>query len=403
MIYKKHNCCRVCKSYNLVPYLDLGNMPLSNNLLPAGRLWNSAPSYPLEVLFCEDCSLSQLSIVVPPEQMFTNYVYRSSISKDFRDHCRKWAEETTLSPGALHVDIAGNDGALLEQFKAVHNHQVINVDPAKNLTAICEAKGITVVPEFWSSQVASAFEDSVDLITATNVFAHCDDVYDFLSACKIALKRNGRLILEFPYLIDFIENVEFDTIYHEHLSYFSISPLLKLCRRVGLSLLSVEAQAIHGGSVRVTIGEYGLPDPSVNAFVNREMTGGFYWIGTYLKWAERVRETIKQFEEGIRNILRTETRFIAGFAASAKGNTLLNSAGFTYNHIRFIVDETPEKQGLFTPGGGIPVVPMDHLIRSQPPYLVILSWNFADSIMEKCRAAGYQGKFILPLTFKIIE
>lgn len=424
MNYKSHTSCRVCKSEKLTPYLDLGLMPLSNNL--AESMYDKVHNqrYPLKVLFCENCGLSQLSIVVPAEEMFSHYVYRSSIAAGYVKHCRAMAielkEKLGLGPDSLHVDIAGNDGALLQQFKEVIGHKVINVDPAQNLRGICEAAGIFVFTEFWGMVAARrilnmpAFngprsktskdqerphDPRADLITATNVFAHVDDVREFIQAAKLILKPTGVLVLEFPYLIDFIENNEFDTVYFEHLSYFSIYPLTILCQELGLNVQSVSHQDIHGGTVRVTIG-HGPTDDTVADYVKNERQN-YGKIDRYHQFAEDVYLTISNFHNQLHKLKPAK---ICGFAASAKGNTLLNAAMINPGLLDYIVDETPEKIGKWSPGTLLPIVAMVDLIRTPPDYLVILSWNFAKEIMEKCRSAGYSGKFIIPIPdFKVVD
>ena len=407
MNYKNHTHCRVCNSDKLTPYLDLGMMPLSNNLAESGLDPIHNQKYPLKVLFCEHCGLSQLSIVIPPEEMFSHYVYRSSIANGYLDHCRQMAVDLqkthNLNEESFHVDIAGNDGALLSQFKKVIGHKVLNIDPAKNLAGICQAAGIPTLTYFWGMDVARRINNSfghADLITATNVFAHVDNVKEFIQAAKLVLKPSGVLVMEFPYLIDFIDNREFDTVYFEHLSYFSIYPLTVLCNDVGMEVMSVEKKDIHGGSVRVTIG-WGKPDDSVFNFVKNERVN-YSSIEKYYQFAEDVQLSIGNFRDWMQYKMSGSS--VAGFAASAKGNTLLNSAGTTPGSMRYIVDQTPEKIGKFSPGTRIPIVAMEDLIRTPPDYLVILSWNFQDEIMGKTRAAGYKGKFVIPIpTLEIID
>lgn len=420
-VSKPHAVCRVCKGTRLSKYLDLGLMPLSNNLAGSTIASVACPKYPLEVLFCEDCYLSQLSVVIDPQVMFGHYVYRSSINQGYVKHCRQMAIDLrnrfALTANSFHVDIAGNDGALLNEFKKVIGLQVLNVDPAENLTGICEAAGIGCLTKFWGKQTAQSIVNSsglgkADLITATNVFAHVDNVHEFIEAAKILLKPNGRLVMEFPYLIDFIENNEFDTIYFEHLSYFSIAPLQRLCVSQGMMIESVERLPIHGGSVRVVIGldgkEYRHYDakkyiyPSVENEIENELLLGYQTIDKYLAWSHQVKKTISDFREKIITLRGTGAR-IAAFAASAKGNTLLNCARITVGSISYIVDETPEKIGKYSPGNGIPIVSMLDLQNNPPDYLVILSWNFKEEIIEKVRKI-YSGKFIIPIPkFQIID
>lgn len=408
MTYKNHTTCRVCNSDKLTPYLDLGLMPLSNNLARNPSDPIHLQTYPLRVLLCETCGLSQLSIVIPAAEMFNHYVYRSSISKGYLDHCHSMALELQeahgLTPDSFHIDIAGNDGALLDEFKKVIGHKVLNIDPAQNLVSINEEKGIRVYSTFWGAKAAQQLNATgwpkADLVTATNVFAHVDDVKEFIAAVKQVLKPGtGVLVMEFPYLVDFIEKSEFDTVYFEHLSYFTVYPLTLLCQQAGLQVLKVSKQDIHGGSIRVTIGE-GLPDESVSAYVQNEREN-YRDIKRYQQFSEDVQLIATRFRRRLHELRTTDK--VAGFAASAKGNTLLNVARVRYPYLLYIVDETPEKIGFYSPGTYIPIVSMDHFKLLPPAYLVILSWNFAGEIIAKCRAAGYTGKFILPLTFEIID
>lgn len=415
-LFKEHTKCRCCGSEKLTPYLDLQTMPLSNSLANSRESALKAKQFPLKVLFCEECFLSQLSVVVDPEVMFSNYVYRSSINKGYVEHCREMAKDLKkkygLNQASFMIDIAGNDCALLKEFQKEIGLQVLNVDPAKNLIKICLNDDVPAISKFWGMGTAKQVvenEGHVDLITATNVFAHCPDITDFLNAAKHALKPNGVLVLEFPYLVNFIEKVEFDCVYHEHLSYVSITPLVRLCEQVGMKVIDVEEQEIHGGSVRVTIGNENLiVSKNVERFLTLEKEGGFNNKQIYLDWADKVKKTAWNFKNGLavlhQNNYPKPGNKIAGFAASAKGAILLNYTSTNYSLINYIVDETPEKQGKFTPGTGIQVVGMNKLKTDPPDYLVILSWNFRSEIIEKCRKAGYRGKFIIGIPeFEIIE
>ena len=397
-MYKNHSTCRVCGNENLKEYIDLGMLPLSNNLLDSPD--DIAERYPLKVLLCEDCGLSQLSIVIDPSTLFSHYVYRSSINEGYRNHCRDMAKELKAAYGlnkdSFHIDIAGNDGALLHEFNQVVGCRVLNIDPAENMVPICEAKGIRQYTAFWGVKAAKHLMNTdwprADLITATNVFAHVDNVKEFIEAAAMVLKPTGVLILEFPYLIDFIDKGEFDTIYFEHLSYFSIGPITKLCNGTGLKVMRVEKQDIHGGSVRVHIG-YGNADDSVRQFVLKEYR--YRDITLYQDFAIRAKQVIDEFGYGIKALVSGGHK-VAAFAASAKGNTLLNCAGIS-KEISYIVDETPEKIGKYSPGTGIEIVSIDRLQSDPPDFLIILSWNFAEAIKAKCIEAGYKGEFIVPV------
>lgn len=397
--------CRCCGSTDLTKYLDLGLMPMANDLQPTKEQSLEVDKFPLEVLFCNVCSLSQLSIVVDPVLMFSNYVYRSGINAGYVQHCKEMAAELKdkhgLNNHSVVYDIAGNDGTLLKTFKEVIGfHQAYNIDPAENLWKICEKEnGVRMFCGFFETKFVDTLlklgNTKADLITATNVFAHVHDVKDFLTAVYNLLKDDGVLVLEFPYLIDFIDKKEFDTVYFEHLSYFAITPLMWLVTDCGMKIISVSKQDIHGGTVRVTIAKQWAAIPveqSVDDFITNEEEQGYTNFEKYKDYYNSVDYTVNNFTC---NIIRLNK--VAAFAASAKGNTLLNSCSITDKNLMYIVDETPEKIGKFSPGTGIEVVTMEKLQTDPPDYLVILSWNFANEIMAKCKAAGYTGYFVIPI------
>ena len=405
--------CRVCGGSALEKYLDLGMMPLANNLAPTAGEAIAMQRFPMQVQYCQDCSLSQLSVVVDPREMFSHYTYRSSVNKGYVKHCRAMAESVQdslgLKPGDLVVDIAGNDGALLREFKDVLGVDVLNVDPAENISAIAEASGVRTINDFWSMEIAQKILDEYQppkLITATNVFAHVDDVRGFIDAAKHCLHESGALMLEFPYGVDFIEHREFDTVYFEHLSYVLIAPVSSLAEKLGMEVFDVQKQDIHGGTVRVFIGKAGQHsiDASVAAFVGNESAGGYHDAEKYLAWNREIDDLIGELTDELRS-LKGKGAKIAAFAASAKGNTLLNACRLDVNTIDYIVDDTPEKIGRFSPGNGIPIVDRAVLESDPPDYLVILAWNFAREIMDNTSSFSEQGgKYIIPIpSFSIIE
>lgn len=402
--------CRVCGSSDLVKYLDLGMLPLANNLADSAREAIAMERFPMQVMYCQECSLSQLSVVIDPSALFSHYTYRSSINKGYVSHCREMArslkESLQLGPTDLVVDVAGNDGSLLAEFRDELGVDVVNVDPAENIADIAEKRGITTLTRFWSKGVAQEILDKYGrpkLITATNVFAHVDDVRGFLAAARHCLHEQGTLLLEFPYAMDFIRNREFDTIYFEHLSYVLIKPVVRLAAMVGLQVFGVQKHDIHGGTVRVFLGfEKGQHVlPSVKEFLDEEEQGGFHDVGIYQEWSTEIDALIEDLL-GQLNDLKKSGAKIAAFAASAKGNTLLNACRLDGAAVDYIVDDTPEKIGRFSPGTGIPIVDRSVLANDPPDYLVILAWNFAREIIET--TSGFDGRYIIPIpAFKIIE
>ncbi len=411
-IIREISHCRICGGDKLVKYLDLGMMPLANNLADSAAEAKAMQRYPMQVLYCRDCSLSQLSVVIDPRTLFSKYAYRSSIGRGYLDHCRVMARSVRdslgLRKGDLVVDIAGNDGALLSVFKDELGVRVINVDPAENLVEIAEAAGVPTITSFWGADVARQIVSEYGrpkLITATNVFAHVDNVRNFVAAAKDCLDDDGALMLEFPYGVDFIEHREFDTIYFEHLSYVLLRPTKRLAEDLDMQVFDVQKQDIHGGSVRVFIGKQDAHEvrPSVAEFIAKEAADGYHDVAVYENWKKEIRALIDDLVSQISNLKNGGAK-IAGFAASAKGNTLLNACQFDSSTIDYIVDDTPEKIGRFSPGTGIPIVDRTVLANDPPDYLVILAWNFDKEIIAStAEYSGKGGKYIIPIpAFKII-
>lgn len=402
---RPHTRCRVCGSKDMMKYLDLGMMPLANNLEITSLRAKSVERYPLQVLFCDTCGLSQLSVVVDPEKLFSYYTYRSGINAGYITHCRKMAHDllSRQKPGGFfHIDVAGNDGTLLKCFKetASWEYTCLNVDPASNLAAVSEHDGIPTMNDFWNTNTAGKILDDygpADLITATNVFAHVHDIYEFLTAASISLKPDGVLVIECPYIVDFIENYEFDTVYFEHLSYMSVIPINMISRKLGLKIVKAEKQNIHGGSIRITLARDESPirvEQSVEQFINQEVT--FHQAERYTQWANEVTKRINGFRSELTK-LKLQGYKIAGYGASAKGNTMLNSAGINTDIMDYIIDSTPEKIGKFSPGTGIPIMHPQELQKRPPDFLVILAWNFKETLMANAQSLGFKGKFILPV------
>jgi len=399
-IAKPHTICRCCGSDKLTKYLDLGLMPLANNLEFTAKGAREKERFPLQVMFCEECSLSQLSVVINPVKLFQYYTYRSGVNGGYVTHCKNMAAsfEGKLNDTSFHIDIAGNDGTLLKQFKDKFGLRVLNVDPATNLTAISESIGVPACVEFWSSELATKLEKQhgkADLITATNVFAHLDDITDFLIGCKTILSETGTLIIENPYLIDFIENMEYDTVYFEHVTYWSITPMMRLCDKLGLTLYDCEKQDIHGGTMRYYISKkkQQLTKSLTDYFI---LEKPYSKIETYAKWSEDVKSSAAAFSSNLLELKKQGFK-IAAFAASAKGNTLVCHCRINTDVIDFIADETPEKIGKYSPGTGIPIVNKSEIMKQQPDYIVLLAWNVSEIIMQRVRDLGYTGKFIVPI------
>ena len=410
-ICRPHTKCRVCKSTDMVEYLDLGEMPLCNNLEPTAELAKNKDKFPLKILFCKNCGLSQLSVVVDPKVLFSYYTYSSGVNQGYKEHCLQMAtnlkDRFGLNDKTFHVDIGGNQGTLLLEFQKVLHHEILNVDPSKNMTELARDAGVPSITDFWGRDVVMfKIGKRADLLTATNVFAHLDDVIDFIVYCKAMLRHNAILIIENPYLIDFIDNMEYDTVYHEHVTYWSLLPMMRLCKNYGLKVIDAEKQDIHGGTMRYIIAREEsdhIPSPNVQKVCDEERRRGFDEFEIYSKWSDKVDDHILSIRNRLIE-LKEQGNTIIGFAASAKGITMLNACGIDDKIMNCIIDETPTKKGKFTPGTGIPIVGIEEIMKISPDYIVILSWNFQIEIMAKVKALGYKGKFIVTVPeFRVIE
>lgn len=411
--YKHHTKCRACDSTSLELFLDLGRIPLSNNLENTQKEAIESERFPLQIMICKDCGLSQLSVIVNPEKLFGTYFYRSSINQGYVKHCQELAEkvkkEYEIGLESFHVDIASNDGTLLKEFQKITGSKILGIDPAKNLARIAQEGGVPTLDDFWSKILAEQIVNTcgkADLITATNVFAHVDNIQEFLEACKIVLKKNGVLMIECPYFPYQVQNDDYTQTYFEHLSYMMVSPIYIVCENLDLNIVNVQIEKIHGGSIRLTIAHKDsliCKEPIVNVFLDGEFEGGFLNPETYHKWASKIDLFQDNIYNEITDLIERDFQ-IAAFSASAKGNILLNTIGLNHTHINYIVDETPEKMDKYSPGNGIIIVGTEEIQVNPPDYLLILSYNFKDEIIEKVRKLGYKGKFIIPIPrFKIIE
>lgn len=410
-VFKK-TTCRVCRENVLKKVLTLGPTPPANAFLTEQQTHEGEKFYPLDIYYCTNCGFLQLGHVVSPHILFKDYVYVSSTSKVFIKHFEKFAEKVykslNLNAKSLVVDIGSNDGILLKPFKKLET-KVLGIEPAGNVAKIARAEGIDTISEFFSEKLARLIvkkHGKADLATATNVFAHIDNLDEVINGLKILLKDNGVFIIEAPYLIDFFQKRYFDLIYHEHLSYWSVDALNTLFKRFDMIVFHVEKIPVHGGSIRVFVkkaeGKFPI-DKSVEKFLKKEKAMKLKNIDTYLDYAQKVYKNKVKLLLMLEKI-KSQGKTIAGYGAPAKGNTLLNFFSIGTETLDFVVDDSKFKQGLYTPGKHIPVVPTKELYEKKPDYVLILAWNFAESIMqihEKYKNAG--GKFILPVpTPKII-
>ncbi len=412
--YVKVSSCRICKSENLKRVLDLGSTPPANSFLNKSELNKKESFFPLQLYFCGKCKLLQLGHIVSPELLFKKYLYVSSTSPVFVKHFEEYASSVfkrfKLNKNSFVVDVGSNDGILLRPFKEL-GVKVLGVDPAEEIAKKATKEGLTTLPYFLNQKAAAEISQkygNADVICANNVFAHVDNIDELTRAVKIILKPNGVFIIEAPYLIDFIEKNLFDLVYHEHLSYLAIKPLDFFFRKHGMKIFDVIRTSSHGGSIRIFVKKIGGKNPitpSVKKFINEEILKGLGKEKTYLDFAKKITKNKKDLLNLLKNI-KSQKKVIIGYGAPAKGNTLLNYFGIDSQILDYIIDDSPLKQGLFTPGTHIPVFSSAKLNTGKvPDYIFILAWNFAQPIMEKLSSFSERGgKFIVPVpTPEIIQ
>ena len=397
--------CIACESPAVEQFLDLGTTALANSFLSKDELSNPEPKFPLRVGFCHGCGHVQLMDTVPPQAMFTDYLYVSSASDTLKAHLFDLSDVVLqrypLGPGDLVIDIGCNDGTLLAGFLR-HGVQVLGVDPAQNLAELYQNPLIERYVTFFGSEVAEEIVKNrghAKVITATNTFPHIPDLTDFLKGIETALATGGVLVLEMHYLLDLLEQGAFDTIYHEHISYWSLQPMMALFERCGMEVTNAERLPVHHGQLRVFVQRKGEGEvrSGVLEVLQEEKDKGLGEFETYQRFAETTLE-IKQNLRKTLTELKSSGKKLAGYGAPAKGNTLLGFLGIDKGTIEYIVDRSPLKQGLFTPTMHIPIVATEKLLEDQPNYVLLLAWNFAEEVLEQqaeYRSRG--GKFILPL------
>lgn len=392
--------------------LDLGCVPLANSLLSAEDLQQPEERFPLELFFCEACTLVQIGEVVIPDRLFRHYLYASSFSETMLAHVRelvgRMATERELGPHSLVVEIASNDGYLLQYYKQ-RGVPVLGIEPAENIARIAEAeRGIPTLVEFFGRELGARLAGEgrhADIIHAHNVLAHVPDPSGFVAGLKHVLKPHGVVVVEAPYLGELIRNLEFDTIYHEHFSYFSLTAVHQLVQRLGMMIADVELVPIHGGSLRLFImhREHATCSERVSAMLAEEERSGMAQLGYYAGFADRVWALKSELVGFLHEVKRGGAR-IAAYGASAKGSTLMNAFGIGADLIEFVVDRSTLKQGRFTPGNHLPILPPEALSERKPDYALLLTWNFAQEVLAQQRAfRDGGGRFILPLpTVKVV-
>ena len=395
--------CRFCAAELEHVFADLGTAPLANSYVPPERAAEAEPFYPLRALVCARCFLVQLESAPTPEELFTDYAYFSSYSTTWLEHARSFAEQMverlSLGPGSSVVEVGSNDGYLLQHF-LVSGADVLGVEPAANVAAAAEERGVPTAVRFFGREAALELREkhATDLLVGNNVLAHVPDLNDFVAGLELLLKPGGIATLEFPHLVRLVEDVQFDTIYHEHVSYLSVSTAARIFEQNGLRVFAVDELPTHGGSVRIYACRTNDPRPdeeTVTALLQREREAGYDRVETYLAFADRVQAE----KRAIRSFfvdLKGQGASIAGYGAPAKANTLLNYCGLGTGFIDYTVDRNPHKQGCFLPGSRIPILDPGAVERTRPDFLFILPWNLNDEVMEQMRVIReWGGRFVV--------
>ena len=397
--------CRGCKSARLYLFLPLGEHPLANGFLRESQLSEPEARFPLDTHVCLDCGLIQVADQIPPDY-FRHYVYIPSASDQMHDHFAGFAAQVRdrFLPESddLTIDIGCNDGLFLAFLKD-HGRRTLGIDPAANIAELAREKGVEVVEEYFVPKVARQVRETygpASVVVSTNTFHHIGDLDPFTLGVTMLLADDGVFVVEVPHALELVKQNEFDGIYHEHVSQLTVKSFVDHYKRFELEVFAVEPLDVHGGSVRVfarRTRKAGAPSPEVQEWIDREARQGLFAAETYDAFRERVQRIRWELLELLRGLEEAGST-IAGYGASARGNTLLNYYGIGPETLTFVADRNPLKHGLFTPGMHIPVVPVERLLESTPDYVLVIAWNFADEIVEQLddyRTRG--GKFILPI------
>jgi SAM-dependent methyltransferase len=399
--------CRGCGREGLEVVLDLGEMPLANAILTEADLAGPEPRYPLALAYCPECWLAQITETVPPEKLFREYTYFSSVSDAFVEHSRRIAErlieERGLGPRSLVMELASNDGYLLQHY-ARAGIRVLGIDPARNVAEVATARGVPTLAEFFDLELAlelAATGRRADVVHANNVIAHVPDLNGFVAGIAEVLKPEGVAVIETPYLRELVDRLEFDTIYHEHVFYHSLTALDRVFEGNRLAVVDVERIPVHGGSLRVFAMRRDAAVARVSAAVaalrEEEWAVGLCTPAYYSDFAAGVHALGRDLRDHL-TARRDEGRTVAAYGAAAKGAVLLNAFGIGTDLISFVADRSPHKQGRLMPGVHIPIVPPEQLLERAPQETLLLAWNFADEILAQ--QAEYRrrgGRFIIPV------
>ena len=401
----RETLCRSCRSDALTDVFSLGSTPLANRLLRPEQAEQPEPRYPLDLALCPSCALLQITTTIAPEELFSDYLYFSSFSDTVVENARANVDAVLarkpLGPEDLVIEIASNDGYLLQHYRQ-RGIPVLGIEPAANIAAVARERGIETRNEFFGEEAAQrlvAQKRTASVVHAHNVLAHVADLNGFVAGIARILRPDGIVVVEVPYVVDLIDHCEFDTIYHEHLCYYSVTALHALFARHGLQVADVQHVPIHGGTLRLTLvhSRTAAVPPSTNRFLQSEREWGVSDAATYRHFGSRIDRLRAELVSTL-DRLHADGKRIAAYGASAKGATLLNVFGIGRGLIEYVIDRSTAKQGLLTPGTHLPIVAPDVLGNDAPDYLLLLSWNHASEILRQqddYRRRG--GKFIVPV------
>ncbi|MEK8209762.1 class I SAM-dependent methyltransferase [Paenibacillus sp. FSL L8-0696] len=404
--------CRFCGEIVTQNFVDLGMSPLSNSFIKPENLYAAETFLPLHAFVCSHCYLVQLEEFETPDHIFQDYVYFSSFSQSWLKHAQQYVDmmmsDYPISSTCHVVEIASNDGYLLQYFKE-KKVPVLGIEPARNVARVAIDKGIPTISEFFGKNLALKLTEQgkqADLLLGNNVLAHVPDINDFVAGMKILLKSNGIITMEFPHLLRLIEDVQFDTIYHEHFSYLSLTTVNKLFFAHGLQVFDVENINTHGGSLRIYVKHLEDSAKQINQRVqnllDEEEQAGLNQIETYNDFSNRVKQVKRNLIELLIE-LKNEGKTIVGYGAPAKGNTLFNYCGIRADFVDYTVDRSPYKQGLFLPGTHIPIHSPEMIQETKPEYILILPWNLKEEIMGQTSfIREWGGKWIIPIPEALI-
>jgi SAM-dependent methyltransferase len=399
--------CRSCHSRSLVEFVNLGMSPLCESYVTKERLNSMEPFYPLVAFVCRDCHLVQLQEYVTPQDIFTEYAYFSAYSDAWLDHARRYAATMTqrfrLGPASRVIEVGSNDGYLL-QFFVQDGVPVLGVDPAANVAKAAEARGVPTLVTFFGADAAlglAAKGIQGDLVLGNNVLAQVPDLNSFVEGIRVILKPDGVCTIEFPHLLKTMVGNQFDQIYHEHFSYFSLLSVESVLKAHGMRIFDVEELWTHGGSLRIYAchadSAAHATTPSVEAIQRQEKAAGLHLLDTYISFAEQVRATKRRLLSFLIEA-RNRGKSIVGYGAPGKGNTLLNYCGIRTDFLDYTVDRNPYKHGKYLPGTHIPIFPTEKIVETRPDYVLILPWNLKDEIVNQLgHIREWDAKFVVPI------